>query len=224
MSGIRVLLLDDDDDLRDDVAAALRRHGHAVDEVRLIAQADEHWAVNDYDVVVLDRALPDGDAAGLVRRARETGRTTPVLFLSARSQVDDRVAGLDAGGDDYLVKPFALDELLARLRSLGRRGNRVDQPVLVLADLTVDLGRMRAERGLRELLLTPKEFALLAYLVRHAGRAVSRTELIEHCWDEFADPGSNVVDVRVRLLRRKIGEPALVHTVRGSGYVAELRP
>lgn len=224
MSGIRVLLLEDDHDLRREVAMALRRHGHAVDGAGLLAQADEQWAITDYDVVILDRSLPDGDAADLVRRAREAGWRAPVLFLSARALIEDRVAGLDAGGDDYLVKPFALDELLARVRSLGRRAPRVDQPVLRLEDLTVDLGPVRAERAGRELLLTSKEFALLAYLVRNAGRAVSRSELIEHCWDEFADPGSNVVDVRIRLLRNKIGSPPLLHTVRGAGYVAEHRP
>ena len=224
MARVRVLLLEDDDELRASVAAVLRSAGTAVDEAGLLRDADERLHVHAYDVAVLDRRLPDGDAAVLLSRLRAQGLATPVLFLTALADVGDRVDGLDAGGDDYLVKPFAMAELLARVRSLARRAGRTDAPVLRLADLEVDRARVTVTRGGRALTLTPKEFSLLAHLVRNAGRVVSRTELLEHCWDEFADPSSNVVDVRIRLLRAKLGDPALVHTVRGAGYVAAVRP
>lgn len=222
MGGVRVLLVEDDLDLRSSVAAVLRRQAYAVDEAGSIAEADERLAVHSYDVAILDRALPDGDAADLLREARAAGWTAPVLFLSARADIHDRVRGLDAGGDDYLVKPFAMEELLARLRSLTRRP-QVTTERLALADVEIDPARVEATRAGRPILLTPKEFGLLAYLVRHTGRVVSRTELLEHCWDEYADPSSNVVDVRIRLLRSKLGNPALIHTVRGAGFIAERR-
>jgi len=223
MGGVRVLLLEDDHELRSSVATALRRQSYAVDEAKTIADADERLSINTYDVAVLDRSLPDGDAADLLRRVRKDGCSVPVLFLSARADIDDRVRGLDSGGDDYLVKPFAMEELLARLRSLSRRRPDTVEGVLTLGDIEIDPARVRATRAGRSILLTPKEFGLLAYLVRHAGRVVSRTELLEHCWDEFADPSSNVIDVRIRLLRGKLGDPPVIHTVRGAGFVAELR-
>lgn len=225
MSGVRVLLVEDDVELRASVAAVLRRHAYAVDEVGTVAEADERLTVNAYDVAVFDRGLPDGDAADLLTDRRAAGENVPVLFLSARADIHDRVRGLDAGGDDYLVKPFAMEELLARLRSLTRRSPQaVPTADLRLGDVHVDLARMEASRAGRPILLTRKEFALLAYLLRNAGRVVSRAELLEHCWDEYADPTSNVVDVRMRLLRNKLGEPGLIHTVRGAGYIAEERP
>lgn len=217
---VRVLLLDDDPGLRASIAAVLRARGDAVDEAADLAEADERLYVNDYDVAVLDRTVPGGDAADLARRARADGVTTPILFLTALDAVDHRVAGLDAGGDDYLAKPFAMAELLARLRSLTRRSAGVAAPVLALGDLEVDPAELTARRGDRILTLTAKELAILTHLLRHRGQVVSRSELIEHCWDELADPRSNVVDVRMRLLRQKLGEPALVHTVRGAGYIA----
>lgn len=226
MSGVRVLLVEDDAELRASVAAVLRRHAYAVDEAGSVAEADERLTVNAYDVAVFDRGLPDGDAADLLTDIRAAGQCVPVLFLSARADIHDRVRGLDAGGDDYLVKPFAMEELLARLRSLTRRSPQAVVPAadLRLGDVHVDLARMEASRSGRPILLTRKEFALLSYLLRHAGRVVSRAELLEHCWDEYADPTSNVVDVRMRLLRNKLGEPGLIHTVRGAGFIAEERP
>nr|WP_217994500.1 response regulator transcription factor [Mobilicoccus pelagius] len=220
---MRVLLLEDDLELRSSVATVLRRRSYAVDEAATIADADERLSVNSYDVAVLDRGLPDGDAADMLRDLRSRGCAVPVLFLSAWADIHDRVRGLDAGGDDYLVKPFAMEELLARLRSLTRRPAGAVDSVLALGDIEVDLARVQAARGGRSILLTPKEFGLLVYLLRNAGRVVSRAELLEHCWDEFADPSSNVVDVRIRLLRSKIGDPPVIHTVRGVGFVAEAR-
>lgn len=223
MTGVRVLLLEDDSDLRKSIATVLRPRGIAVDEAGLVSEADERLRINEYDVAVLDRSLPDGDAADMLKALRADGLRTPVIFLTAMADIMDRVAGLDAGGDDYLVKPFAMEELLARLRSMARRQAAVALPEVTLADLSIDESRMTVTRGGRVLTLTPKEYGMLLYLVRHAGRVVSRTELLEHCWDEYADPTSNVVDVRMRLLRAKVGEPALLHTVRGSGFIAEVR-
>ncbi len=218
---MRLLLLEDDSELRAQAARALRAQAYAVDEASTLAAADELAFVNDYDAVVFDRRVPDGDAVELVRALRSRGDTVPVLLLTALGEVGDRVAGLDAGADDYLTKPFAMPELLARIRALGRRAGGTDQPLLVLGDLLIDPASVTARRGDRDLTLTQKEFAILAYLVRHAGQVVSRSELLEHCWDVFADPASNVIDVRIRLLREKLGEPALIRTVRGVGYAAE---
>ena len=189
---MRLLLLEDDDELRAQAARALRTQAYAVDEASTLAAADELAFVNEYDAAVLDRRVPDGDAVDLVRALRSRGDTVPILLLTALGEVGDRVAGLDAGADDYLTKPFAMPELLARIRALGRRTGGTDQPVLVLGDLLVDPASVTARRGDRDLNLTQKEFAILAYLVRHVSRVVSRSELLEHCWDVFADPASNV--------------------------------
>lgn len=220
---VRVLLLEDDTALRASVAAVLRPRGISVDEAALLAEADEKIRINDYDLVILDRLVPDGDAASLVARLREDGIATPVIFLTALDSVADRVAGLDVGADDYLVKPFAIEELLARIRSIGRRPLAFTGSQLSLADLVIDEGKVSVTRAERPITLTPKEFSLLTYLVRHAGRVVPRSEIFEHCWDEYADPTSNVIEVRMRLLRQKLGEPPLLHTVRGAGYVADVR-
>jgi two-component system copper resistance phosphate regulon response regulator CusR len=217
---MRVLVLEDDDLLRASIVAELRRQGTSVDEAANLAEADLRLTTTRYDVAVLDRALPDGDAAGLLARLRAQGVGVPALFLSCHDDVLDRVHGLDAGGDDYLGKPFAMVELLARIRSLGRRSAESQPPALTLGDLVIDRSRASVHRAGRPITLTPKEYSVLEYLVRHAGQVVSRTALLEHCWDEFADPASNVVDTRVGRIRAKIGPPPLVHTVRGAGYLA----
>ncbi|MGG5260333.1 response regulator transcription factor [Phycicoccus avicenniae] len=217
---MRLLIVEDDERLGKHLGAALTQRGLSVDAAATVAAADEKTWVNDYDVVVLDRMLPDGDSLPFLARMRGRGDSTPVILLTARADLPDRVDGLDAGADDYLTKPFALPELLARIRALARRPRAAAAPVVALADLTLDPASMTAARGGRELVLTAKEFALLEHLLRHAGRVVSRSELVEHCWDELADPSSNVVDVRIRLLRGKLGDPPLIHTVRGAGYVA----
>jgi DNA-binding response OmpR family regulator len=215
---VRVLLLEDDADLRRSVARFLRRDAWSVDEVRTLEQASQRLAVNEYDVLVLDRTVPGGDALGLLTSYRGAGGAAPCLFLTARDAIADRVEGLVAGADDYVIKPFAMEELLARLHVLARRVNMAAHPVLRVGDVEVDAGRHLARRRGTDLALTAKEFAILHHLAANADRVVSRLELLEHCWDEFADPMSNVVDVKIRQLRRKLGEPALVHTVRGAGY------
>jgi DNA-binding response OmpR family regulator len=215
---MRILLLEDDADLRRSVARFLRRDAWSVDEARTLDEADERLAVNDYDVLVLDRTVPGGDSLAVLAAFRARGGRSPCLFLTARDAVADRVEGLVAGADDYVIKPFAMEELLARVHVLSRRVTTASAPVLRIDDIEVDPGRHRVTRAGVELALTAKEFAILRYLLANAGRVVSRTELLEHCWDEFADPMSNVVDVKVRQLRRKLGEPAVVRTVRGAGY------
>ncbi|MGL4176710.1 MAG: response regulator transcription factor [Dermatophilaceae bacterium] len=221
---VRVLVVEDDRMVAGQVVDALSAGGLSIDLAGTLARADELVWVNDYDVVVLDRGLPDGDSMPLLAAMRARGDDTAVLVLTARSELADRVAGLDHGADDYLAKPFAMPELLARVRALGRRAGASAAPVRRLGDLELDPATMRVSRGGRDLTLTAKEFGILEHLLRHAGRVVSRSELVEHCWDEFADPASNVVDVRIRLLRSKIGEPPLIHTVRGAGYVADGEP
>jgi DNA-binding response OmpR family regulator len=215
---VRVLLLEDDADLRRSVARFLRRDAWSVDEVRTLDQATMRLALNEYDVLVLDRTVPGGDALGLLRSYRANGGAAPCLLLTARDAVADRVEGLVGGADDYVIKPFAMEELLARLHVLARRVTTSTQPVLRVEDVEIDPGRHLARRRGEDLALTAKEFAILHYLAANANRVVSRIELLEHCWDEFADPSSNVVDVKIRQLRRKLGQPGLVHTVRGAGY------
>lgn len=221
---MRVLLLDDDTGLRAAVAGPLRRLGMSVDEAGDLASADERLCTTGYDVAVLDRSLPDGDAAVMLRRLRKEGLTVPVIFLTCHDAVADRIAGLEAGGDDHLGKPFAMAELVARIRSLARRTAAVAPPVLTLADLEIDQARAAVRRGGRPVTLTPKEYSLLEHLVRNAGRVVCRQELLEHCWDEFEDPSSNVVEARIGRMRAKLGAPPLVHTVRGAGYLAAPEP
>ncbi|MER7508234.1 response regulator transcription factor [Streptomyces lavendulae] len=215
---MRVLVVEDDGDLRFAVSAALRSEGLAVDEVADLPAADEALFVTGYDCVVFDRTLPSGDAIDYVDKLRRAGRTVPVLFLTARDTVADRVAGFAVGGDDYLVKPFAVPELVARVHNLCRRSGAARPPVRRIADLEIDTARRQVHRGGVLLILTRKEFAVLELLAARADQAVPRAELIEKCWDEMAEPSSNVVEVLVSQLRRKLGDPPLIHTVRGVGY------
>ncbi|MEU4949488.1 response regulator transcription factor [Streptomyces lavendulae] len=215
---MRVLVVEDDGDLRFAVSAALRSEGLAVDEVADLPAADEALFVTGYDCVVFDRTLPSGDAIDYVDKLRRAGRTVPVLFLTARDTVADRVAGFAVGGDDYLVKPFAVPELVARVHNLCRRSGAARPPVRRIADLEIDTARRQVHRDGVLLILTRKEFAVLELLAARADQAVPRAELIEKCWDEMAEPSSNVVEVLVSQLRRKLGDPPLIHTVRGVGY------
>lgn len=194
-------------------------HGTAVDGL--------FHAINlDYDLVLLDVMLPDGDGWSVLGEMRRAGRTTPVICLTARDAVSDRVRGLELGADDYVVKPFAFSELLARIRTVLRRGPDRKAEVLRVADLEVDVARHRARRAGQKLDLSPKEFVLLALLARCTGEVLSRTTIAEQVWDASFDSDSNVVDVAIRRLRQKVDEPfgeRLVHTVRGVGYVLERR-
>ncbi|WP_433269074.1 response regulator transcription factor [Actinosynnema sp. CS-041913] len=214
----RVMVVEDDEDLRVAVAAKLRAEGLRVDAAHDIATADDALRGGHYDCVVFDRMLPDGDAIDYVRARRLQGWGVPVLFLTARDSLADRVAGFEHGGDDYLVKPFSVAELSARVANLCRRsGGRPS--VLRHADLEMDCARREVRRDGVLLTLSDKEFAVLEYLLARADHAVGRAELIEHCWDSGADPMSNVVDVVVKRLRRKLREPELIHTLRGRGYL-----
>jgi two-component system OmpR family response regulator len=199
----------------------LRREGYAVDMAG--NGEDAVWSLieNDYDAVVLDAMIPPPDGFEVCRRMRTEGRWAPVLMLTARDAVADRVRGLDAGADDYLTKPFALAELFARVRALTRRGPLERPVVLHVGDLVLDPVAHTVHRGDVEISLSPKEFALLQELMRRAGEALSRTHLIDHVWDFAYDGGSNIVDVYVRYLRDKIDRPfdrATIRTIRGAGY------
>ncbi|GAA3924587.1 DNA-binding response regulator [Amorphoplanes auranticolor] len=216
---MRVMVVEDDENLRLAVTTELARTGLEVDEAADLAGADRMLgAGSGYDCVVFDRMLPDGDALSYVQRRRREGWTSPVLFLTALDTVADVVAGFEHGGDDYLGKPFAMAELTARVHILTRRAGTARPSVLRSADLEVDCARRQVRRAGVLLGLTTKEYAVLEYLITRAGQAVSRSELLDHCWDSSTDPMSNVVDVTVRRLRGKLGEPEMVHTVRGRGY------
>ncbi|MFG1794048.1 response regulator transcription factor [Nocardia sp. NPDC049149] len=216
---MRVLVVEDDEGLGIEIAAGLRAAGFAVDLAYDLADADLKIAVNTYDVLVLDRGLPDGDGLQLVAAQRAAGARVPVLMLTARDGVADRVAGFEHGADDYLVKPFALPELAARVRALSRRREHPAPARLVLGDIDIDLPRRRVVRAGILRSLTPKEFAVLELLATRAGSVVSRSELIECCWDEMAEPASNVVDAVIAQLRRKLGPPPVIETVRGTGFM-----
>ena len=215
---VRVLVTEDDENLRAAVDASLRGAGFAVDTAVDLPQADEALSVNVYDCAVFDRMLPAGDSLRYVADRRRTGWPVPVLFLTGRNTPDERVRGL-AWGDDYLGKPFAIPELVVRVRSLCRRGATAAAPVLRHADLELDTGRYEVRRAGRQLPLTAKEFVVLERLLAAPGAAVPRKELIAIAWDELVTPNSNVLDVLIAGLRRKLGSPPVLHTVRGVGYL-----
>ena len=214
---MRVLVVEDEEVMAEVVARGLRREGMAVDVAADGAAGLDKALVNDYDVVVLDRDLPRVHGDEVCRTLLDQGRSARILMLTASGSVDDRVAGLGIGADDYLPKPFAFSELVARVRSLARRAPAAP-PVLRAADVEVDPGRRRARRSGRDLALAPKELAVLELLVSADGRVVSAEELLERAWDEFADPFTNTVRVTVMKLRRKLGEPQIIETLPGAGY------
>ena len=219
---MRLLLVEDSPRLQRSVATALRRSGYAVD---LAGDGEEAlWLAesNRYDLVLLDRMLPKLDGLEVLRRLRAAGRDTHVLLLTARDSVADRVEGLGAGADDYLVKPFALEELLARVHALCRRAYGTKSPVLAVADLEIDTLARTARRAGQPVELTSREYQLLEYLARRAGQVVSRSEIEEHIYDGQVDPMSNVVDSAICVVRKKIAaanDAPLIHTRRGQGYV-----
>jgi two-component system, OmpR family, response regulator len=218
---MRVLAVEDETRMARLLKRALEEEGHAVDIAA--SGADGVWLAteNPYGAIILDVMLPDFDGFELCRRLREKGQWAPVLMLTARDSVGDRVRGLDAGADDYLVKPFSLLELAARLRALARRGDRSRPVILAEGDLKLDPAAKRAWRAETELRLSPKEFALLELFLRHPGDVLTRSQIIEAVWDFAYDGGSNVVDQYVNYLRRKVDTPFGRHdieTVRGMGY------
>ncbi len=218
---MRVLLVEDDDTLRDSATAFLRASGFAVDPVPNGKMALERAAVSPYDLVVLDVRLPDQDGFALLPALRNRIPAPRILMATARDAVEDRIAGLDLGADDYLVKPYALGELVARMRALMRRPDDTVPAMLRVADLELDPATRVARRRGRNISLTTKEFTVLEVLMRSAGRVLTREYIGEHAWDYNFDPMSNVIDVYIARLRRKIdgdGEPALLSTVRGAGY------
>lgn len=216
---MRVLVTEDDENLRIAVDSSLRVAGFAVDTAGDLPEVDLALSVNVYDCAVFDRMLPTGDSLDYVARRRRDGWTVPVLFLTGRGDTTDRVEGL-AWGDDYLSKPFATAELVARVRKLCRWAGDRPAPVTVrFAGIEIDPERYEASRDGRPLTLTAKQFVILECLVRAAGRPVPRTELIAAAWDELVPPPSNVLDVQVAQLRGKLGKPAVLHTVRGFGYL-----
>ena len=219
---MRLLLVEDEPRAAEILAKGLREQTYAVDVAGDGEAAIFQAATTDYDALILDVMLPLKDGLAVCRAIREAGNAVPILMLTARDAVEARIEGLDCGADDYLVKPFDFGELLARLRAIVRRGRQPIAPEqMTIGALTLDTRARRARVGARELALTAKEYALLEYLVRRAGDVVTRSEIAEHVWDERADPLSNVVDVYVQRLRRKIeeagGEPP-IRTRRGEGY------
>ena len=219
---MRILVVEDEKDLNRIITKTLTKSGYTVDSCLDGDEVEHYLAGAEYDAILMDVMLPGTDGFTLVSRMRDRGTDTPVLFLTARDSVADRVTGLDLGGDDYLVKPFDFDELLARIRAMTRKhaGNRSN--VFTLADLTVDTRRQSVERGGREISLLPKEFAILEHLIRNKGAVISREQLENRIWNYEYSGSSNNVDVYMSRLRKKLDEGydvKLIHTVRGAGWV-----
>lgn len=218
---MRILLVEDDRQLREIVVTALQEHGYDPVPAATMRAGRERATSGSYGAMILDIMLPDGSGVVLCRQLRDAGLSTPILLLTARSTVDDKVAGFDAGADDYLSKPFAIRELLARVRALCRRGSAVHPAVARVADLEVDLRSRRVERSARPLTLTAKEFALLECFLLHQDAVLDRATITAHVWDDNHDPFGNTLEVLVRRLRQKLDDPfspKLIHTVRGAGY------
>ncbi|HEX8071115.1 MAG TPA: response regulator transcription factor [Pyrinomonadaceae bacterium] len=219
---MRVLLVEDDPRIARFVARGLREQAYAVDVTADGEDALYKASVNDYDAVILDVMIPGRDGFAVCRELRASGSNVPVLMLTARDAIQDRITGLDIGADDYLTKPFEVAELLARLRALLRRGHVVRPASIRVADLVIDTRAHRVTRAGRLIELTAKEYALLEYLAREQGRVLGRAEIAEHVWDENFDSFTNLIEVNINRLRRKIDDgfaPALIHTRRGEGYV-----
>lgn len=218
---MRICLVEDDRKAARVVKKGLEEEGFVVDVAHAGDQGEELTAINDYDLIILDWLLPGTNGVTVCRNLRARGVVTPILMLTAKDALVDRVTGLDAGADDYLTKPFGFAELLARIRALLRRAETVRPATLRIADLTLDPASHRVTRGGASVTLTPREYAILQFLMRHAGQVVTRTQLGEHVWEAEHDTLTNLVDVHVSHLRRKIdraGLVPLIHTVRGRGF------
>jgi two-component system copper resistance phosphate regulon response regulator CusR len=221
---MRVLVVEDDARIADLVARGLREKAYAVDVIDNGVTAAHQLLVNNYDVVVLDLLLPGKNGFELCQEIREAEISVPILMLTARDGVDDRVRGLDCGADDYLTKPFAFEELLARLRALLRRHSEVRPSKINVADLEIDTLAQRVWRSGKRIVLTTKEYALLEYLASEKGKVIGRAEIAEHVWDEMFEPFSNSIEVYIKRLRRKIDEGhtlQLIRTRRGAGYILD---
>ncbi|MGE5511230.1 MAG: response regulator transcription factor [Bacteroidota bacterium] len=220
---MRVLVIEDDREIAHFLQKGLKESGHSADLVEDGESGLEMARSDEYDVLIVDRMLPRRDGLSVVQALRSEGNRVPVLILSALGEVDDRVKGLKAGGDDYLTKPFALSELLARIEALARRSAPEElETRYVVGDLVLDRLSHKVSRAGEAILLQPREFRLLEYLMKHAGQVVTRTMLLENVWDYHFDPQTNVIDVHVSRLRSKIDkgfDKALLHTVRGAGYM-----
>ena len=220
---MRVLIIEDDRDAADYLVKAFREVGHVADHVGDGEDGLARALDGGYDILIVDRMLPKRDGLSVIGALRAKNVSTPVLILSALGQVDDRVKGLRAGGDDYLAKPYSFAELLARVEALARRpGGRSEETVYRVGDLELDRLSHRVVRGTDEIVLQPREFRLLEYLMKHAGQVVTRTMLLENVWDYHFDPQTNVIDVHISRLRAKIDKgfaQPLLHTVRGAGYM-----
>jgi two-component system OmpR family response regulator len=219
---MRILVIEDDTQTADYIARGLREQGHDVDRAADGSDGLRFATSERYNVLICDRMLPKLDGVSLVKQARAAGVATPVLFLTTMGGIEDRVAGLDAGADDYLVKPFALPELLARVNALARRPPMAEQTKLRVGDLELDLLARSATRSGQKLDLNPQEFRILEFLMRHAGEVVTRTMLLEKVWDFHFDPKTNIVETHISRLRSKIDkgfDKPLLHTIRGAGYV-----
>ena len=223
---MRILCIEDDQELLDYVSKGLKEVGHIVDTATdgndgVLLSSTEH-----YDVILVDRMLPNVDGLTIIKMLRGAGNLTPILIFSALGEVDDRVKGLRAGGDDYLVKPFAFSELLARIEALNRRNKKSEdtETSLKAHDIELDLLTRKVKRGSEEITLQATEFRLLEYLLRHKGQVVTRTMLLEYVWDYHFDPQTNVIDVHISRLRQKIGKEAgnqIIKTMRGAGYIID---
>lgn len=218
---MRILVVEDEQKIARFIKKGLVEEGYAVDIACNGEEALSYAASAPYDLIILDLLLPKIDGITVCRRLRESSLATPILMLTAKDSIEDRVSGLDAGADDYLVKPFAFAELLARIRALLRRPQGATSSILQVADLSLDLARHRAERSGAPIELTPTEYALLEYLMRNPCQVLSRTQIMQHVWNYDFFAGSNIVDVYIRYLRKKIDEghdKKLIRTVRGAGY------
>ncbi|MBK7404573.1 MAG: response regulator transcription factor [Phycisphaerales bacterium] len=221
---MRVLLVEDDPSVSREMQSGLEGRGHNVETAPTVERGEWLATHNPHDAIILDVRLPDGDGFELCRRLRRGGVGTPIVMLTGLGEPADKVQGLDAGADDFVVKPANLDELCARLRAVTRRPRGVEGALLAFEDLELDLLKHRAARAGRAVRLTPKEFALLEYFVRNTERVLTRASIGQHVWDLNFDPDSNVIEVFVSALRRKLGAPRMIHTVPGVGYMLTKEP